>query len=708
MRHEVLAASAFLLACPAAQAVVLSHGDLLTGAGTSVVRVVPYAVVATLGSPVTDVAVEADGRLVATTWDVSTLDVGLHRIDPGTGTTTALRTLSGDYPAVAVEPQGNLLVFVGTDLYRLDPTTGATLAQVSVCPQPAPLGLGAGDGVAVNRLGEVFVATPRCPRVQKVDLATGAVTPVGDGSLLLYPLDVVVASDTALGAAFYFGALFLAEVDLTAGTESFVPTSGLGIRGWLAFDPLDPSTLFVNALVSETPPTEQILALDLGAAQTLTIAQSVGGATAPAGITVVLPVCSDRLDNDGDGAVDAPDDPDCTGPEWHDEGSPELLALTQDGRLLALDPHSGAGIVLGATGLQNAMALERSAAGPLYAVARGNELHRIDPSTYAPTLVGAIGSYPLVSALALSADGSVLYAAASADGDGRAERLVQIDPASATATEIGLFGAGYQDVHALALSPSGTLYAFHPTDRSPELYGIPAAFGVVDPATGAVTSSTSLGGDPIGADFDPSGRLYATDFSPVAPSQLVRIDPATGSATVLGSIGLGPVTGLAATSPTGDDPDCADGVDNDGDGRVDAAADPGCAGAGDLSEKAPGVACDDGADNDGDGYIDYPSDPGCWLPTFPFEKPQCQDGIDNDGQPGTDFDGGQSIHGACSGGSCPAGVNDPEADGVPNPDPQCKAWHNQEQSSSCGLGFELAVLLPLLARLRGRAARRSR
>ncbi len=50
--------------------------------------------------------------------------------------------------------------------------------------------------------------------------------------------------------------------------------------------------------------------------------------------------------------------------------------------------------------------------------------------------------------------------------------------------------------------------------------------------------------------------------------------------------------------------------------------------------------CSDGRDNDGDGKIDYPNDPGCFSPQEDSEVddcptgpqcPQCSDGIDNDG-----------------------------------------------------------------------------
>jgi hypothetical protein len=93
--------------------------------------------------------------------------------------------------------------------------------------------------------------------------------------------------------------------------------------------------------------------------------------------------------------------------------------------------------------------------------------------------------------------------------------------------------------------------------------------------------------------------------------------------------------------------------------------------------------CADGVDNDGDGAADYPADPGCRDATSTVEDPRCQDGLDNDSQPGIDFDGGASVNG-----------------GIPiaAPDPQCTtAWKKKEAAATCGLGAELALVLPLIA-----------
>jgi hypothetical protein len=149
-------------------------------------------------------------------------------------------------------------------------------------------------------------------------------------------------------------------------------------------------------------------------------------------------------------------------------------------------------------------------------------------------------------------------------------------------------------------------------------------------------------------------------------------------------------------------PPCTDGIDNDGDGKRDfgttAQNDPGCSSAADTSELGT-KQCDDGIDNDGDGRWDYRSngtgDPACSSAKWNAEVSQCQDGLDNDGQTGTDFDGGFSIN----------GQTDPNG-----PDPQCtNATITSEAppppSSGCGIGPELAAVIPVLWAARRRRRR---
>jgi hypothetical protein len=86
-------------------------------------------------------------------------------------------------------------------------------------------------------------------------------------------------------------------------------------------------------------------------------------------------------------------------------------------------------------------------------------------------------------------------------------------------------------------------------------------------------------------------------------------------------------------------PACSDGIDNDLDGKIDYPAEPGCPSAANNNEANPAVApaCSDGIDNDGDGKIDYPADPGCnWAADVEADR-ACSDGIDNDSDGKVDF-----------------------------------------------------------------------
>lgn len=89
-----------------------------------------------------------------------------------------------------------------------------------------------------------------------------------------------------------------------------------------------------------------------------------------------------------------------------------------------------------------------------------------------------------------------------------------------------------------------------------------------------------------------------------------------------------------------DQPDCADGLDEDGDGLVDYPADPGCTSASDTSEREAGLVCDDDVDADGDGDAAFPDDPGCSSAIDPSEREiglACDDGLDQDGDGLADY-----------------------------------------------------------------------
>jgi len=71
-----------------------------------------------------------------------------------------------------------------------------------------------------------------------------------------------------------------------------------------------------------------------------------------------------------------------------------------------------------------------------------------------------------------------------------------------------------------------------------------------------------------------------------------------------------------------DQPDCDDGLDDDGDGLTDYPDDPGCSDADDPDERGAPFECDNGIDDDEDGLTDFPDDDGCLDPTSPIEAPE--------------------------------------------------------------------------------------
>jgi uncharacterized repeat protein (TIGR03806 family) len=134
---------------------------------------------------------------------------------------------------------------------------------------------------------------------------------------------------------------------------------------------------------------------------------------------------------------------------------------------------------------------------------------------------------------------------------------------------------------------------------------------------------------------------------------------------------------------------CNDRVDNDADGWVDYPLDAGCASREALRENP---ACDDGLDNDGDGAIDGPADVACGGAAATREDAVCADGIDNDGDGRIDFDGGRWFNGVAT--------TPPDAECAGRP-----SSTSEGSGSACGLGFEVAPVLALLAALRRRRLR---
>jgi len=148
----------------------------------------------------------------------------------------------------------------------------------------------------------------------------------------------------------------------------------------------------------------------------------------------------------------------------------------------------------------------------------------------APTLALLTG---LVSLCAASARAQTAWSVQSNGND----HLYRIDLASGVATDIG--ATGFSDIESLSFSPSsGLLYGVD--DVTDQLV-------TIDTASGAATAVGPLGVNitDTGLSFDCLGRLWMSTDAPKNPTNLYRLDPATGLATLVGNQGQ-EVTGLAA------------------------------------------------------------------------------------------------------------------------------------------------------------------
>jgi hypothetical protein len=197
--------------------------------------------------------------------------------------------------------------------------------------------------------------------------------------------------------------------------------------------------------------------------------------------------------------------------------------------------------------------------------------------------------------------------------------------------------------------------------------------GVTDEANGATGDS----GGPVFTESGPGHELAGLIFAIYTFGGQPGSTSLFGNGSYLADLSFYRSQILAISAERA----CSDGGDDDGDGLFDM-ADPGCASTSDAFETNALVDCDDGFDSDGDGLVDWPDDPGCQTATALLENPKCDDDLDNDGDGFVDWDGGPL-----------GGIPDPQCVGTP--------WRNMEvQIDPCGLGFELVLLAPLLARLR--------
>lgn len=228
-----------------------------------------------LASGAFDIAVDPSGSIFAGNIGPG----GVVKIDPSTGEQTLISSISAF--GIAFDDRGDLWVGgfadVPESVVRLDPNTGMELDRY-----PVPLcDLSGGRAFRLLTIHDDFLFV-NCSRgavsggsgeaeesaILRIDVFTGVATILSSGGFLFDPYGIAVAPD---------GMIFVADLG-------------------------------------------RVIEVDPGSGDQSLLATIEAGAT---GITIVRAACEDRLDNDGDGFIDFPDDPDCS----DGDSVSELLAI---------------------------------------------------------------------------------------------------------------------------------------------------------------------------------------------------------------------------------------------------------------------------------------------------------------------------------------------------------------------------------------------
>lgn len=280
-------------------------------------------------------------------------------------------------------------------------------------------------------------------------------------------------------------------------------------------------------------------------------------------------ICSDGIDNDGDGDIDYPADSGCTGPDDRDErnASSGACGNTKDG--VPIEYFD--------------LALEEDFSGT--------------NSTGAGNFAGECGGFGSETIFHLTIAEAGTYVASTTSDATTLDTVVYIrTECEEQSAEVACNDQGSEP-------PASTAVGYLPAGE---------AFVFVD-GWGTVSSGAFV--LRVSAMLDDGEACDPEVEDACAPGLLCREDASSPEGTFC----LQPV--------------CADGTDDDGDDIADFPLDPGCASPDDDDESDGCLtgtdcpACGDGVDNDEDGNIDFPSDPGCASAADRAELDECIPGV---------------------------------------------------------------------------------
>jgi len=304
------------------------------------------------------------------------------------------------------------------------------------------------------------------------------------------------------------------------------------------------------------------------------------------------PMCSDGVDDDGDGKADFPEDPGCDSPSDNDES----------------DTCPGAGCPQCADGIDNDGDGQTDWPNDSNCTSASWNHESCIESDTVPTITAAT-----TSGTTVGAHNDTTQACGSTSGT--APEVTYRFHAPMALASLSITTTPSFDAVTAVYGPSCGGAALSCQDSLPiTLTDLPAGdtYIVVD-GWGSGTGTFTLG---VTGEIKNNEKCE----DPLVTAGVLRCGP---TATCAGTAGNKKCTPAA----------CSDGIDNNGDGKIDYPNDPGCSSPTDDTEDTvcPGASCPvcaDGADNDGDTKVDFANDLSCWAASGDSES-FCN-GLDTD------------------------------------------------------------------------------
>jgi sugar lactone lactonase YvrE len=207
------------------------------------------------------------------------------------------------------------------------------------------------------------------------------------------------------------------------------------------------------------------------------------------------------------------------------------------GRLISIDINTGAGTLIGDTGLGAVPALAINSQGEMFAAEdlTGN-LYRIDAATGESEFLSSTGLFAL-QALAFDND-DVLY---GADFSFPLSSLYIINPNNGAVT---LIGRSNEFFSGLAFDPTDGLLWGSTGGASPVVFD---GIYTIDPTTAqaSLVGTTGFGGPTPDIAIDKDGNLFGAKGGGRGTNILISIDKSTGAGALIGEIGFQSISGMA-------------------------------------------------------------------------------------------------------------------------------------------------------------------